>query len=195
MAFEDELRLGAREGEALLSLAREAVSAQVREGRATAVPGEVLARFPRLGARRGAFVTLSEHGRLRGCIGSLEATEPLAADVIHNAASAAVRDSRFAPVAPDELGAIDLSISVLDTPRPLPGVQGDALVKKLAATHPGVVLHFQGRRSTFLPEVWSQLPDASDFLDHLCQKQGESADCWRSAEARFEVYGAQHLGK
>jgi hypothetical protein len=109
--------------------------------------------------------------------------------------NAAIRDPRFAPVRPDELGDIAVSVSVLDVPRPLVGVTGDALVKKLGAEHPGLIIEYQGRRSTFLPQVWDELPEPVEFLGHLCRKQGSPAGCWQQPGARFESYGAQVIGE
>lgn len=195
LVYEDRFELTEEEGGALLELARQALEARVRERKEIDVPAQLLARYPRLGIERGAFVTLKKGGELRGCIGTLQAHRSLAQDVVSNAINAAVNDSRFEPVKPEELVAIDLSISVLDAPRPLEGVRGGALVAKLGAERPGLIINYRGRRSTFLPEVWEQLPEPTEFLGHLCTKQGSPADCWRKDEARFESYGAQHLGK
>lgn len=195
MVYEDEFRLSAGESQALLALARRALEAKVTQGRDLDVPQTDVARLPRLGTPRGAFVTLRKRGQLRGCIGSLEATQALAEDVVRNASRAAVADPRFLPVEPAELGEIKVSISVLDTPRPLLGVTGEALARRLGAEHPGLIIEYRGRSSTFLPEVWAELPDAVGFLGHLCRKQGSPEDCWRQPEARFLTYGAQHLGE
>jgi AmmeMemoRadiSam system protein B/AmmeMemoRadiSam system protein A len=195
VAYEDVYRLGAREQQAILDLAQKAVHTQVREGRQMQVPPDLLARLPRLGTTLGAFVTLKKHGELRGCIGTLKASQPLADDVVSNAVNAAIRDPRFSPMRPDELGDIAVSVSVLDVPRPLTGVTGEALAKKLGAEHPGLIIEFEGRRSTFLPQVWDELPEPTEFLGHLCRKQGSPANCWREAAARFESYGAQVIGE
>jgi len=195
IAYEDVYRLADREQQAILDLAKRSVETEVREGREMDVPATVLARFPRLGTTRGAFVTLKKHGELRGCIGTLKAMQPLAQDVVTNAVNAAIHDPRFSPVRPDELADIAVSVSVLDVPRPLQGVTGDALAKKLGAEHPGLIIEYQGRRSTFLPQVWDELPEPVEFLGHLCRKQGSPAACWREPAARFESYGAQVIGE
>lgn len=197
MVFEDRFDLARGEEQALLELARGAIEAKVREGRDLEVPRALVARFPRLRTLRGAFVTLKKSGDLRGCIGSLEAHEPLAEDVVHNAISAALEDRRFTPVQPDELGQITLSISVLDEPRSLDtrGLAPDGVVERLGASHPGVILSYRGRRSTFLPEVWDELPEPAVFLAHLCRKQGSPEECWRERAARFETYGSEHFSE
>jgi MEMO1 family protein len=192
---EEVSRLAGPEQEAILDLAKRAVDAWVRDDRRIEVPDDLLARFPRFRAIQGAFVTLKKHGELRGCIGTLEASRPLAEDVVANAVNAASRDPRFVPVRPDELKDIAVSVSVLDAPRPLVGVTGDALVNKLGAEHPGLIIEYEGRRSTFLPQVWDELPEPIDFLGHLCRKQGSMAGCWREPGVHFEIYGAQVIGE
>ncbi|MBI2896942.1 MAG: AmmeMemoRadiSam system protein B [Deltaproteobacteria bacterium] len=197
MVFEDRLDLGSGEEQALLELARSAIDAKIRDGRDVEVPRALTSRFPRLGTQRGAFVTLKKSGELRGCIGSLAATEPLAEDVAHNAVSAALEDPRFPPVRPDELAKITLSISVLEQPRALDtgGLAPEALLARLGSRRPGVILSYLGRRSTFLPEVWEELPDPGVFLAHLCRKQGSPEGCWRERGARFETYGSEHFSE
>ena len=217
--YEDKFVLSESEGEALTSLARSALETRIRGGR-FAVPEALLARFPRLKSKKSAFVTLTKDGRLRGCIGSLEATQRLADEAASNAVDAALRDPRFPPVAEEELASIELSVSVLGTPRPsdlwhpagdeenAAEVQaGDGQARPsdeeaspfarglavLARRRPGVTLSYRGRTSTFLPIVWEQLPDPEAFLGELCLKQGSPADCWKSPEARFETYSAQEI--
>jgi AmmeMemoRadiSam system protein A/AmmeMemoRadiSam system protein B len=193
LVWEDRFELGKEEGEVLLDLARKAVETEVKDGRALTIGTDLLERYPRLSTPRGAFVTLRENGELRGCIGSLAPTVPLARDVVDNAINAAIHDSRFSPVKPEELPRIHIDISVLDTPRPLTGVTGEALVKYLGEKKPGLVIGYKGRRSTFLPSVWEEVTEPLAFLGHLCRKQGSPEGCWREPEAKFETYGSQFL--
>ncbi len=193
IAFEDRLVLTKEEREALLALARASLERAVKEGRPTDIPGE-MARFPRLVSDRASFVTLKIGGRLRGCIGSLEARAPLAADVSRNALLAALRDTRFVPVRPEELKRIRVSISVLDSPRPPVSTSPD-LLRRLGAEKPGVILEVGDRSSTFLPVVWEELPDPAQFLAALCAKQGSPESCWAGADARFRLYGAEEFGE
>lgn len=192
LVYEDVLRLTKAEQDALLELARRAVDAKVR-GESAPSTEKLAARFPRLAVPRATFVTLKKEGALRGCIGSLVADEPLAASVVHSAGSAAVSDSRFERVRPAELPLLEIAVSVLEPMRPLAATP-EALVKKLAAEHPGLVISYENDRSVFLPEVWEDLPEPTDFLGHLCRKQGAPEQCWRSPKARFETFGSQHLG-
>src|SRR5450830_58359 len=82
-----------------------------------------------------SFVTLTENGELRGCIGSLAAWRPLLEDVRANAVAAATQDPRFPPMTPDELPAVAIEVSVLSAPRPLPV---SSLREAYVALRPGV---------------------------------------------------------
>lgn len=193
LIYEDRFELNAEEGQALVTLARQALEAKLVRGERPRLAPEIIDRHPRLGVARAAFVTLDKAGDLRGCIGSLSAGQSLAQDVLDNALHAALDDGRFSPVTGEELSEIEISISVLDTPRPLspkPASAGE-LLARLARERPGVTLTFEGRRSTYLPSVWEQLPDPEHFLRSLCEKQQSPAECWKSPEATFELYGAQ----
>jgi AmmeMemoRadiSam system protein B/AmmeMemoRadiSam system protein A len=195
VAFEDRFELGPAEQSGLLDLAKRAVAARAKSTTTVQPDPSLLARYPRLRTRRGAFVTLRKNGALRGCIGTLVPTEPLASDVAANAARATSEDPRFSPVQPDELPSLRLSISVLEPARPMPPEPPDQLLQKLGRGHPGVVLSFNGRRSTYLPEVWDEIPEPETFLTTLCRKQGSPSSCWREPAARYETYGSQYFGE
>ncbi len=190
----DDFTLGQEEKTALLKLARRCVETYVKTG---VIPEaqELGGRFPHLNTQRACFVTLRKDGDLRGCIGSLEARRALIDDVRHNAVAAAVSDTRFAPVAASELSKIDYEISVLDQPRILEGVPTEQLPAWLSQHKPGLIIEYRGRRSTFLPSVWEDLPDPNDFLDRLCRKQGSPPGCWRDPSTRLSVYGSIHFGE
>jgi AmmeMemoRadiSam system protein A len=125
------------------------------------------------------FVTLTRWGELRGCVGSVRAYRPLFDDVWLNARASAFHDSRFAPVERDELTEIAIEVSLLSQPEPLPSFEREE--EALAALRPGidgVILESDSHRSTFLPQVWEQLPDPQDFLAHLKRKAGLSQGFW-----------------
>jgi len=124
------------------------------------------------------FVTLTRQRQLRGCIGSLEAQRSLLVDVKSNALAAALQDPRFAPLTLAELISTQLEVSVLS---PMQTLKFDTESHVLSLLRPGVdgVVFAYGRyRSTFLPQVWAQLPDARHFMAHLKQKAGLPADFW-----------------
>ena len=125
-----------------------------------------------------AFVTLTLDGQLRGCIGSLQAYRPLAADVSDNAYNAAFRDPRFPPLTPAEFDRLKVHISILTPSEPLEFTSEDDLLAQLRPGIDGLIIAAAGRRGTFLPSVWEQLPDRRDFLRHLKLKAGLPPDYW-----------------
>ncbi|MGC4115379.1 MAG: AMMECR1 domain-containing protein [Myxococcales bacterium] len=84
---------------------------------------------------------------------------------------------------------------MLDAPRPLKGVTGDALLKHLGEKKPGLIIGYNGRRSTFLPSVWDEIATPTEFVEHLCRKQGSPSNCWSMKEASFETYGSQMMAE
>ena len=178
--------LAAAERRFLLELARKslknaAAGASLPEVAAKDVP-------PKLAEKKACFVTLTKAGALRGCIGHLTAIEPLYQAVIENARNAAVRDPRFAPVQPDEVAQIKIEISVLTEPQSLPFSSPEDLLSKLHPNEDGVLLHIGPRTAPFLPQVWEQLPDKVQFLNHLAQKAGCDASDWRGKDTKVEIY-------
>ena len=139
----------------------------------------LLREYPELAERRATFVTLTLNGQLRGCIGSILPRRALIDDVIENARAAAFKDPRFPPLSPEEFPRIAIEVSLLTPPRPLPYADAADLRRKLRPGVDGVVIRFDGRRATFLPGVWEQLPGFDKFFEHLCLKAGLPADCLR----------------
>ncbi|NJD05116.1 MAG: AmmeMemoRadiSam system protein A [Methylococcaceae bacterium] len=133
---------------------------------------------PALRQPRACFVTLETQGQLRGCIGSLQAVRPLALDVAANAYAAAFRDPRFPELSEDELPQLELHLSLLTVPEPVACASEEELLKLLRPGIDGLILEDGGRRGTFLPSVWEQLPDAAVFLQHLKRKAGFPSDYW-----------------
>ena len=170
-------------GATLLRIARQAIDAQfglatepAPEGASTGHPG-------------ASFVTLTLKGRLRGCIGSLEAWRALADDVAANAVAAAFHDPRFAPLSPTEWAETRVEVSLLSPSEPMSfSSEADALAQ-LRPGRDGVILTFGLRRATFLPQVWASLPDPRQFMTQLKLKAGLGADFWDDdmALARYSV--------
>jgi uncharacterized protein len=171
-------------GAALLVHARNAIA-----GRFDLAPKHAL-DHPALHAAGATFVTLTQQGRLRGCIGSLEARRPLGEDVQANAQAAAFRDPRFPPLEADELAATRVEVSLLTPAVALDfSDEADAL-RQLRPGIDGMIFECHGRRGTFLPQVWDSLPDPREFFAHLKQKAGFTADFW-SPEVRLYRYTVQ----
>jgi AmmeMemoRadiSam system protein B/AmmeMemoRadiSam system protein A len=152
------------EGEKLVSLARGAIH--------EALGGPAM--FPVAGAwldvPRATFVTLRQDAKLRGCIGSLEATRPLREDVIRNARAAALADPRFPPLTCDELPDTRIEVSVLGVPVPLVYTDRAHLAAQLVPGADGLIVMAGRKRATFLPQVWESVPDAGTFVDELLRK-------------------------
>lgn len=124
------------------------------------------------------FVTLTQHGELRGCIGTLQAHRSLLDDVKSNAVSAALRDPRFSPLCKDELGITAIEISLLSPTEPMVYKNEADALAQLRPGEDGVVFEFGHYRSTFLPQVWEQLPEPQQFMAHLKHKAGLPGDFW-----------------
>lgn len=125
-----------------------------------------------------AFVTLTLNGRLRGCIGHLEAMQALAQDVIENARLAAFNDPRFAPLTEKECNEITISISILSLAEPMQFTSEQDLLSQIRPGIDGLILEEGTYRGTFLPSVWESLPEPGEFLRHLKQKAGLHETYW-----------------
>lgn len=143
---------------------------------------------PKLAQTRACFVTLTENGALRGCIGHILPQESLYQAVMHNARNAATRDPRFQPVQPDEVGRIRIEISVLTEPEPLSFTSPEDLLNKLRPYEDGVMLRIGPRGATFLPQVWAQIPDKTEFLSQLSRKAGCEPSAWRGNDTSVSIY-------
>jgi AmmeMemoRadiSam system protein A len=160
----------------LLATARESIAHGLRTGRP--LPVEVERYDPKLRVERATFVTLNKSGELRGCIGHLEAIQPLIADVAENAFNAAFRDPRFQPVSATEFDDLEIHISVLSPPEPLIFTSEADLLNQIHPGIDGLILEEGIYRGTFLPSVWEQLPDPVQFLAHLKLKAGLPPNYW-----------------
>jgi AmmeMemoRadiSam system protein A len=170
-------------GTALLRLARASIGEKLNK------PLPVDARHARLHEPGASFVTLTQQGRLRGCIGSLEAHRPLAQDVRENAQAAAFRDPRFAPLAIEEFEHTRVEVSLL-TPAQAMSFRDEAdFMAQLRPGVDGIVFQYGRHRSTFLPQVWESLPEPQQFMQQLKRKAGLPPNFWHEevSISRYEV--------
>jgi AmmeMemoRadiSam system protein A len=179
------------EKQTLLRLARQAIEQAVR-GRGLS-PADPACLTPRLRAPGVTFVTLTIAGELRGCVGALDAYQPLFEDVREHAVGSALQDFRFAPLREDELGGVQIEVSRLTAPVPLEYGSAQDLLVKLRPHVDGVILRDGPRRATFLPQVWSKLPDPAAFLDNLCAKMGAAPDLWRHKPLGVQIYQVEEF--
>lgn len=173
-----------RPGNILLPIARAAISSALGRHQ---VAAEDAVWLQESGA---CFVTLTQQGQLRGCIGTLEARRPLLTDLKANAIAAALRDPRFMPLTVTELAHTEIEVSLLS---PMQAMSFESEAQALTLLQPGidgVVFEFEHYRSTFLPQVWEQLPTATEFMAHLKHKAGLPPDFWAEG-VRLHRYGVR----
>ena len=161
---------------ALLDVAQRSIASGVQTGEPLRVDPDDYP--PELREQRATFVTLRRAGELRGCVGALVASRPLVADVAHSAFSAAFRDARFPALDVDELDDLEIHIAVLSALEPLLVRDEADLLDQLRPGVDGLVLREGAQQGTFLPAVWKNLPDPSDFLRELKHKAGLPLEGW-----------------
>lgn len=170
----------------LLRIARQAITAAAND---QPRPGfDVESLPPALRELRATFVTLNIGDDLRGCIGGLYASMPLALDVQEHAIGAALFDPRFPPVSPEEVPWLHIEISVLTPPETVTFHSPDELLTALHPNVDGVILTSGWRRATFLPQVWEKVPDPVRFLEMLSEKMGASPDQWQMPDTEVMRY-------
>jgi AmmeMemoRadiSam system protein A len=177
---------------ALLKLARSSIEAKLIKEVKVIRPEK---KTSALEEKRGCFVTLHKNGALRGCIGTIEAIKPLVNSVEENALNAAFRDPRFASLEEEELKYINIEISVLTVPQELSFKDKDDLKRKIKKGVHGIILSSGWHKATFLPQVWEQLPDVENFLEHLCIKAGMKKDCWKNRTTRVQTYETEFFSE
>ena len=156
-------------GRTLLRIARGAIESKLL-GSSSALDA------PWLRQNGATFITLTRDGTLRGCIGSLQAARPLGDDAAENALAAAFRDPRFPPMTAAEWPGVRVEVSLLSTPKPMRFADGADLMAQLRPGEDGVILECDGRRATFLPQVWESIPDRREFMHQLARKAGLGPD-------------------
>jgi AmmeMemoRadiSam system protein A len=153
-------------GKTLLSIARGAIERNLFQ------ESRPLPDLPWLRQAGATFVTLMRNGRLRGCIGSLDAVRPLGEDAAQNALAAATRDPRFPALTAAEWPECKVEVSLLSAPKPIRFADEADLLAQLKPGEDGLLLQCDGRRATFLPQVWEAIPEKRAFLDELARKAG-----------------------
>ncbi len=135
-----------------------------------------------------SFVTLTQNGVLRGCIGTIKPQLPLAQDVVLRAMAATREDPRFPPLRPEEVPYTTVEVSVLTQPEPLEYETPEQIPSLLRPGIDGVILACGLNRGTFLPQVWEKIPDPRQFLDMLCQKAYLPAGAWKQGDVEIYTY-------
>ena len=175
----------------LLKIAREAIQAAANH---EPLPRIELSEYSNDLKREGAsFVTLTIGGQLRGCIGTLEAYQPLVLDIQEHAIAAANQDYRFPPVEPQEVPLLQIEISHLTPTQMLDYNDFQELISLIRPGIDGVLIKDGMRRATFLPQVWEKIPKPEEFLTHLCHKMGAPGDLWRNKWLEVYVYQVEEF--
>ncbi|SES76223.1 uncharacterized protein, PH0010 family/AmmeMemoRadiSam system protein A [Nitrosomonas marina] len=164
------------QGQVLLSLARTAIADALQIDTTDTGAFDTTAEW--LVEPGATFITLTQQQRLRGCIGSLQACQPLFENVRSNAIAAAFYDNRFLPVTTCEFASIIVEVSLLSELHPLSFYSEKDALSQLRPGIDGVMLSFGAHHSTFLPQVWEDLPQPREFLAQLKLKAGIDADFW-----------------
>jgi len=173
------------EKEYLLTLARGAIKARLmgEQFAEKKPPSKILLE------KRGVFVTLTENGELRGCIGYLEPIKTIVQAVRENAENAAFEDTRFMPIKEEELDKIKIEVSILSPLEELKVKDAQDLLKQLKPNVHGLVIRKGWAGATFLPQVWNELKTHDEFLSNLCLKAGLRPDEWKDTSTmKFYVY-------
>ena len=169
----------------LLQFVREALERDLAGAELPAPPP-----FPRLAETGSCFVTLKEAGELRGCIGNIEAFEPLGENLLRNAINASQSDPRFPPLEAEELPFILIELSILTPASPI------ASAEEFRIGQDGIILRLGGRGAVFLPQVAPEHHwDRETTLRYLSRKAGLPEDAWRRPEARLFTFQAEVFGE
>ena len=180
-------------GDALIALAR----ATIAEKLGLAVPlsktAAELLKDEFFETKRGMFVTLTMDNELRGCMGNLSSDESIVHGVKSNALNAAFHDPRFPPLSREEFEKTEVEISLLTEPKPLTFSGPKELLSQLRPNIDGVILRKKAASSTFLPQVWEQLPGKEEFLEHLCRKAGLAGSAWQKPGLTVLTYQVQYF--
>jgi AmmeMemoRadiSam system protein A len=159
-------------GSVLLPLARAAIAREL--GKTHPVASDA----PWLREPGACFITLKHNEKLRGCIGTLRAHRALAEDVRANAVAAAFRDPRFKPLSVTEFESVEVEISLLSPLEPMTFTDEQDALAQLRVGQDGVVFEYGYHSSTFLPQVWDDLREPTEFIQHLKYKAGLPPDFW-----------------
>jgi AmmeMemoRadiSam system protein A len=182
------IKLSLEDQQSCLHVARESIKHGLQQGTALKVVSRDYSSD--LQQNLASFVTLHKKGALRGCIGALEAYQPLINDVAEHAYSAAFQDPRFPSLQEHEYDQLDIEISVLGKPEAMKFENEEDLLQQIRPHVDGLILEYGYNRGTFLPSVWEQLPDKKEFLNHLKMKAGLSTQWWDNSVkmSRYETF-------
>jgi len=200
MVLMPSIKLSDEDQQTCLQIARESIKYGLQQG--TALKLITRDYSDNLQQNLATFVTLHKNGELRGCIGALEAYQPLINDIAEHAYAAAFKDPRFPALEKNEFEQLDpaleknefeqldIKISILGKPERMTFEDEEDLLQKIRPGVDGLILEQGHNRGTFLPSVWEQVADKKEFLNHLKVKAGLSQQWWDNAVkiSRYETF-------
>ncbi len=160
----------------LLQIARDAIGERFSIAGVVNIT-EAIDKYPELLEPGAVFVTITQKGQLKGCIGTIEPYRSLLDDIIGNAKSAAFSDPRFDSLKPHEIDDVNIEISILSEPQPVDYDSVETLKKMVRPMIDGVILSKGYHRAVFLPQVWEKVSGFDEFFNHLCRKAGLPGTC------------------
>ncbi len=188
-------RMNPQHGQTLLKLARHTImkklDMKIKTSESASLDAALTDNIFQM--QSGTFVTLSIDGNLRGCIGNITPNGTISESVQRNAINAAFHDPRFGPLTSTEFKKVHIEVSILSDPKPLLYKNSTDLISKLRPNMDGVIINKDGLSATFLPQVWSQLPDPNLFLSHLCTKAGLQSNAWEKGPLDVFTYQVQYF--
>ncbi|MBN1958275.1 MAG: AmmeMemoRadiSam system protein A [Desulfuromonadales bacterium] len=178
--------LSSSDASILLEIARDAIVHGVNNGDYAPAPREEKA----LNERSGCFVTIKQHGRLRGCIGNFQSQQPLYREVAQIAVASATQDPRFAPMTAEDLKDFSLEITVLS---PLEKILD---TDQIEIGRHGIYIEKGFRRGVLLPQVATEQGwDKLTFLQQTCLKAGLPTDAWQAPDAEIYIFSGQIISE
>lgn len=183
-------KLIAKYGEEMLKIAVQSITNGLEKNRP--LPIELKSYPAVFSSKLATFVTLNKNKDLRGCIGSLSKYQPLGQDISNNAFSAAFKDARFNPLTSEEIKDLDITISLLTDPLEISFTNEVDLISKLTPNIDGVILEEKNKKALYLPSVWQQIPNPSDFIANLKIKAGLNKDYW-SSDIKIKIFKSRSI--
>lgn len=188
-----QIMFSPNEQQYILQLARRSIEHYFNSGQLLKIEEEEELPSEQLKEERSCFVTLTIDGHLRGCIGHVQAVQPLYLDIIENAVAAAFDDARFQALTREEFTRTGIEVSVLTKPQTLDFSSPEELLEKLRPRLDGVIIRLGTDGATYLPQVWDDLPDKEQFLSSLCMKAGLEPLDWKKAGLRVWTYQTEKI--
>lgn len=178
----------------LLALARQTIVDYFNVGEKIIIKEDNLPDME-LAKKAATFVTLTQNGNLRGCVGSLLPKKKIYQDVINNALMAGFGDTRFTPVKESELTTIKIEISILSNAEPYIYNNYEELIHNIKPNIHGVIIQQGFNQATYLPQVWQEIGSKEDFLSSLCQKAGLEKYCWKDKNTEVFFYTVEKFSE